>query len=93
MGLLHRIAQYQEDDRYIGNMQESFKTYSRALEIDPRLGNANYNVAQLLEKKGNMPGAIEAYQKELEYSPKHFKASFNLSRLYRKSGQEEEEFK
>jgi arylsulfatase A-like enzyme/predicted Zn-dependent protease len=64
-----------------------------ALAIDPKLGNLNYNRAELLEKQGRLQEAADAYRMELENSPKHFKAGFNLSRLYRMMGQPDEEEK
>ena len=36
VNLLHRIAGYQEDERYLGQVKEAFTTYCRALQIDPK---------------------------------------------------------
>jgi len=69
------------------------KHIASALAINPKLGNLNYNRAELLEKQGRLEEAAEAYRTELENSPKHFKASFNLSRLCRMLGRVEDEEK
>ena len=69
------------------------KHIASALAIDPKLGNLNYNRAELLEKQGRPQEAADAYRVELENSPKHFKASFNLSRLCRMIGRQDDEEK
>ncbi len=69
------------------------KHIASALAIDPKLGNLNYNRAELLEKQGRPQEAADAYLEELKNSPKHFKASFNLSRLFRMIGRQDDEEK
>jgi tetratricopeptide (TPR) repeat protein len=68
------------------------KHVDTALAINPKLSNAQNNLAQILEKEGKTEEGMAAYLKELENSPHHFKAIYNLSRLYRLLGQEDDEF-
>jgi arylsulfatase A-like enzyme/predicted Zn-dependent protease len=58
----------------------------KAYEINPRLNNLHYFLAELAEKKGLTAEAEAEYLKELEISPRHFKTLYNLARLYRQSG-------
>jgi len=50
------------------------KHVDAALAINPKLSNAQYNLAQILEKEGKTKEEMAAYLKELENSSHHFKA-------------------
>jgi arylsulfatase A-like enzyme/Tfp pilus assembly protein PilF len=64
----------------------------KAFEINPRLNNLHYFMAELAEKRGRMAEAEAEYLKELEVSPKHFKSMYNLARVYRTLGDEANEY-
>ncbi len=58
----------------------------KAFEINPRLNNLHYFMAELADKRGRVADAEAEYLKQLEISPNHFKAMYNLARIYRQSG-------
>jgi arylsulfatase A-like enzyme/predicted Zn-dependent protease len=64
----------------------------KAFEINPRLNNLHYFMAELAEKRGRMAEAEAEYLRELEVSPKHFKSMYNLARVYRTLGDEANEY-
>ena len=53
-----------------------------ALEMNPDLPSAHYNLALILEAKQDVPGAIAAYERDLEVAPRNFRTHFNLAKLY-----------
>jgi arylsulfatase A-like enzyme/predicted Zn-dependent protease len=63
----------------------------KAFEINPRLNNLHYFMAELAEKMGRAAEAQAEYLKELEVSPKHFKTLYNLTRIYRQTGDVDKE--
>jgi tetratricopeptide (TPR) repeat protein len=66
VGLLHRIAGYQEDDRYLASMQDAFRTYSRALEIDARNEDTLSSIERISENLRNWQDLAREYDAVLE---------------------------
>lgn len=85
VGLLHRIAQYQEDDRYIGNMEGAFKTYSRALKIDPRNEETLASIERISENIRNWKELAQEYDsvlKEMEDDEEKIIIGLRVARVY-----------
>lgn len=71
--------------------KESDIEFQEVLKVNPRMPNANFNIALIREAEGTMDQAIHSYQKELELYPEAYPAHFNLSRIYRSQGRIAEE--
>lgn len=63
-------------------MDDAESEVGKALEMNPDLATANFNLALIHEERKDVPAAVAAYEKEIEVSPKDFKAHFNLAKLY-----------
>jgi tetratricopeptide (TPR) repeat protein len=61
----------------------------RAIEVDPKLGNAYLQLGILYFARRDAPAAIRAFQKAIELLPLPDEAHFRLSQLYRQSGETE----
>ena len=70
----------------LGELDEAEAEVRRALEMNPELPTAYYNLALIHEERGDGRLAIEAYEKEIEVAPRDYKAHFNVAKLYGASG-------
>ena len=61
----------------------------RAIELDPKLGNAYLQLGILYSAKKDAPAAIDAFQKAVELLPLPDEAHYRLAQLYRQSGDTE----
>ena len=61
----------------------------RALELDPKLGNAYLQLGILYSAKKDAPSAIRAFQKAIELMPLPDEAHYRLAQLYRQAGETE----
>jgi tetratricopeptide (TPR) repeat protein len=61
----------------------------RAIELDPKLGNAYLQLGILYSSKKDAPAAIRAFQKAIELLPLPDEAHYRLAQLYRQSGESE----
>jgi tetratricopeptide (TPR) repeat protein len=61
----------------------------RAIELDPKLGNAYLQLGILYSAKKDAPEAILAFQKAVELLPLPDEAHYRLAQLYRQSGETE----
>jgi tetratricopeptide (TPR) repeat protein len=68
-------------------LDQADREVRRALQMNPELPTAQFNLALIREERGDLPGAIEAYTKELDNAPRSFMAHFNLAKLYGRAGQ------
>ena len=58
----------------------------RALEMNPRVKEAHYVLAQVAEARGDNAGAKAHYRQELEIDARNFKAAYNVAVIYKKEG-------
>lgn len=68
---------------------ESISFYVRALEIEPELGAAWFNLGNVYEKSGMYAKAVEAFTKAKEFSPGMRAAAYNLGVCYGMIGERE----
>ena len=61
----------------------------RAIELDPKLGNAYLQLGILYSAKKDAPAAIDAFQKAVQLLPLPDEAHYRLAQLYRQSGDTE----
>ena len=65
----------------------------RALELNPKIPNAHFNLALIHEERGELEKASEEYLQELEFHPDYYKAHFNLGKVYGTLGRTLEQIK
>lgn len=61
----------------------------RAIELDPKFGNAYLQLGILYSAKKDTPAAVGAFQKAVELLPLPDEAHYRLAQLYRQSGETE----
>ncbi len=71
----------------VGRQEEAFAELERALELNPQLAEARFNLAVLYEERGEVEQAIELYDQAIRRAPRHFQAQFNLGRLHAGRGE------
>ena len=59
----------------------------RAIELDPKLGNAYLQLGILYSTKKDAPAAIRAFQKAIELLPLPDEAHYRLAQIYRQTGE------
>ncbi len=74
-------------DQYAdGNYEEAIALYTRALEIDPKCGDAFTGLAMCHQSKGDLDAAIEVTKRYVEVEPEDLLGFTNLSMFYQKKG-------
>jgi len=73
-----------------GQVDEGFRLYEKALEINPDSPLVHYNIANALREGGRMTEAIGHYRRVLEINPKHVPTLINLGNAYLAAGQLDE---
>ena len=63
-------------------MTRALQLYQRALELDPNLNSALYNIGYILKRKGYIEQAIDVFSKVLERAPADGQAHLSLSLCY-----------
>jgi tetratricopeptide (TPR) repeat protein len=61
-----------------GDVDGAIRCYRTAIDCDPKLTGAHYNLGLALHGKGDLEGAIRAYRIAIERDPKLTKAHYNL---------------
>ena len=61
-----------------GQWEEAIACYQKAIELDPKLAKAHYNLGLALADKGQLDEAIASYKKALAIDPKHAMAHYDL---------------
>ncbi|GAB4120815.1 MAG: tetratricopeptide repeat protein [Roseiflexaceae bacterium] len=76
---------------YIGNalaFQEDWegalREYLEAVQTDPQLSEAHYNLGVAFAARGQIDRAIAAFKEALEHNPKLYEAHFSLGRCYQR---------
>jgi tetratricopeptide (TPR) repeat protein len=74
-------------DQYAdANYDEAIALYSKALELDPRCGDAFTGLAMCHQSKGDLDAAIEVTKRYVEVEPEDLLGFTNLSMFYQKKG-------
>ena len=74
-------------DQYAdGNYDDAIALYGKALEIDPRCGDAFTGLAMCHQAKGDLDAAIEVTKRYVEVEPEDLLGFTNLSMFYQKKG-------
>jgi Predicted N-acetylglucosaminyl transferase len=76
---------------YIGNSlafqdhwEEALREYLEAVQTDPQLAEAHYNLGVAFAALGQIDRAIAAFKETLEYNPNLYEAHFALGRCYQR---------
>jgi len=74
-------------DQYAdGNYDEAIELYKKALELDPKYGDAFTGLAMCHQAKGDLDAAIEVTKRYVEVEPEDILGFTNLSMFYQKKG-------
>jgi tetratricopeptide (TPR) repeat protein len=74
-------------DQYAdGNHEEAIALYTKALELDPKCGDAFTGLAMCHQSKGDLDAAIEVTKRYVEVEPEDLLGFTNLSMFYQKKG-------
>ena len=77
--MLHHLEARRHLGRDEGDAAES--ELRRAIELDPKLPDAHYDLGLVLEGRGDAAGAQEAYEREITIAPESYQAHFTLAKL------------
>jgi tetratricopeptide (TPR) repeat protein len=78
-------------DQYAdGNYDDAIALYRKALELDPRCGDAFTGLAMCHQAKGDLDAAIEVTKRYVEVEPEDLLGFTNLSMFYQKKGMRKE---
>jgi tetratricopeptide (TPR) repeat protein len=76
---------------YIGNAQAfqedweaALREYLEAVQTDPQLAEAHYNLGVAFAARGQLDRAIAAFKEALEHNPNLYEAHFSLGRCYQR---------
>lgn len=76
---------------YIGNAlafqedwESALREYLEAVQTDPQLSEAHYNLGVAFAARGQIDRAISAFKEALEHNPKLYEAHFSLGRCYQR---------
>jgi tetratricopeptide (TPR) repeat protein len=76
---------------YIGNAlafqeewEASLREYLEAVQTDPQLSEAHYNLGVAFAARGQIDRAIAAFKEALEHNPRLYEANFSLGRCYQR---------
>ena len=81
-GLANRAASYVQ----VGDTLAAERDARRALQLDPRVTLAHYNLAVVLERTGRTDEAMHHYGQVVSRQPSHAEAAGNLGKLLIESG-------
>jgi tetratricopeptide (TPR) repeat protein len=69
-----------------GKPDEAIASFTKAIELDPKLALAHNNVGFALGSQGKVDEAIACYKKAIQLDPKYVNAHFNLGKALSKKG-------
>ena len=73
-----------------GRAQDAEEAFRKAVELDPKLYRAQFELGKLLEQKGDREGAIKAFDAGTHSGPDSAAARFRLAKLLRQAGRPDE---
>jgi tetratricopeptide (TPR) repeat protein len=76
-----------------GNLAEAEACYRRALEYEPKLALAHFNLGVVLEDQQKKSAALSSYKETLKYAPDFLEAHCNLAHLYEQLGRKRDAFR
>ncbi|HEU5086843.1 MAG TPA: tetratricopeptide repeat protein [Roseiflexaceae bacterium] len=62
----------------------ALREYLEAVQTDPQLSEAHYNLGVAFAARGQLDRAISAFKEALEHNPKLYEAHFSLGRCYQR---------
>ncbi|MDD5115892.1 MAG: tetratricopeptide repeat protein [Candidatus Omnitrophica bacterium] len=77
----------------LGNEPEAIGYFRKAIEIDPRYGQACFNLAALYQSSNRLEDALEYYEKAISLEPDLPEASVNMAGIYASLGKYPEAIK
>jgi tetratricopeptide (TPR) repeat protein len=80
------LSKQREGERNSATIENELK---RAIELDPRFGDAYLHLGILYSEKNDTAAAIAAFEKAIETSPLPDEAHYRLAQIYRKNGEAE----
>ena len=86
-GRCKRPVQSGQSSSELGQNAEAVACFRRAIEINPRLAEAHFNLGAMLQGQGNFAAAIESYQNAIRVKPDCVPALNNLGTLYKRQDQ------
>lgn len=84
---LYGLALSKQPDEPSANAAQA--QLEKAIELDPRLGNAYLQLGILKSSRKDFTGAIVALQKAIEFTPLPDEAHYRLAEVYRRTGDAE----
>lgn len=78
-----------------GQFDKAMELYQKVLDIDPKMSEAYFNMADIWRQRGNINKSIEMYQSIVSTNPTFANAHLSLGRIYYSQGnlkKAEEEF-
>ncbi len=82
MNFVHKGDDYFHKAEY----PEALISYARALQIDPKLVEAQYKSAQCQLRLANWPAAFQSLSRTVELQPDNWPAQLDLAKLYLSGG-------
>jgi len=70
-------------------LPDAQKAFEHALEADPQMADAEYQMGQLMSLNSNSSAAMQHYERALQFNPNHALALAKLGKLYLESGNSE----
>ncbi len=84
-----RISEVKDD----ADLEKAIHHYETALELNPKLPNANFNLGLIRHRQKRFKEAIEHFETTIESNPKFMLAYFNIGAYYVDNGQKEKAIK
>lgn len=73
----------------LGRLELAIAAYEAALSIDPKSGDALYNLGNALKERGELDRALNSYQKSLTYKPNFSHTHYNIGTILQEMGHKE----
>jgi len=90
-------AEYYNDLGYAlflnGNIDDAIKNYMKAVELDPHLSTAFYNLGLAYRRLGDYKNAVKFYNKAVALNPEEPDYYYNVGIVYRLKGEPEKAIK
>ncbi|MBI3684156.1 MAG: tetratricopeptide repeat protein [Acidobacteria bacterium] len=71
----------------LGKVKADAASLRRATQLNPRMGEAHFELGNVLEGQRDYAGAIESFRKAAQLAPKNPEPHYRLTRLYARTGE------